>query len=556
MKTAKIGFIVAVSVAVLAVVALPLGVGAVVLMTMLGASNQSCATGDVHHDAASSADWQAPDTGGVTAAGLDSKQVQVAKQGWLTAQQLGFGDQGATVFIATSMQESKLGAHPGISKPNEDGDVGPMQQRAKVGWYGGQSTMAANVDWLNNPANAAQVFFQGRKLTRREIRWAAKAGTDPAGPAGYRIPGLAQVKGWRDLPVTVAAQRVQRSAYPDAYHRYKELATSLVTQFRSEAGTADTSNQASNVDAGGGNDDSIADTDCVSELDAATAMNCPASGLAAEKRMTPDGLLLMRCIHQSFPQVSALLGVGDRSATVDNDHQAGRAVDAMLSSHPVGEQLAAWAKKNASKLGIKYIIWDAHIWSVQRSKEGWRACGSAAASCYNGPNDTQAHRDHVHLSVYGDSAQKAETGGATAIKGSVTTPIAKRSYRVGARWGATGSWSRYHTGQDLAASIGTGVRAVAAGKVETARGGSWAGTHIVIRHSDGSATLYAHLSITTVNPGDTVTPGQRIGLVGMTGRTFGPHLHLEHYPPGKGRIGNPYTTDDPATWLASKGAGL
>ena len=146
------------------------------------------------------------------------------------------------------------------------------------------------------------------------------------------------------------------------------------------------------------------------------------------------------------------------------------------------------------------------------------------------------------------------TGDSTAV-GNGATPMAKGSYSVGARWGAVGSWSRYHTGIDLRAPVGNPVHAAADGVVMPANGGGWAGTHVIIRHADGSATLYAHMSGTTVNPGQTVKAGQVIGAVGMTGRTFGPHLHFEHYPQASG-TGNPYTTDDPYRWMQSLGVPL
>ena len=141
------------------------------------------------------------------------------------------------------------------------------------------------------------------------------------------------------------------------------------------------------------------------------------------------------------------------------------------------------------------------------------------------------------------------------IDGNAATPVAAGGYSVSARWGAVGSWSRYHTGVDLAAPVGTPLRAAADGVVIPANGGGWAGTHVVIRHSDGSATLYAHMSGASVSPGQTVKAGQPIGAVGMTGRTFGPHLHFEHYP-NASTVGDPYTTDDPARWLMGLGVNL
>ncbi|MGY4719788.1 peptidoglycan DD-metalloendopeptidase family protein [Naumannella cuiyingiana] len=148
----------------------------------------------------------------------------------------------------------------------------------------------------------------------------------------------------------------------------------------------------------------------------------------------------------------------------------------------------------------------------------------------------------------------------TTVSGDVsggggTTPIAKGSYRLGARWGAVGSWSRYHTGQDLPAPIGTPIRAAVDGVVMPATGGGWAGNHVIIRASDGSSTLYAHMSTTSVSAGQTVKAGQQIGAVGMTGRTFGPHLHFEYYKAGV-RPGDVYSSSDPYAWMLSKGVQL
>lgn len=128
-------------------------------------------------------------------------------------------------------------------------------------------------------------------------------------------------------------------------------------------------------------------------------------------------------------------------------------------------------------------------------------------------------------------------------------------YRIAARFGAVGSWSRYHTGFDFSAAVGTPVRAPSAGVVTTAGGGSaggWAGTYITISHPDGTSTLYAHLSSVSVSTGDEVSAGEVIGAVGQTGRSFGPHLHFEVYPDGV-EPGDVYRAVDPAPWLRDRG---
>ena len=127
----------------------------------------------------------------------------------------------------------------------------------------------------------------------------------------------------------------------------------------------------------------------------------------------------------------------------------------------------------------------------------------------------------------------------------------KSNYRIGAGFGQRGVWARYHTGQDFPAPTGTPVYAAAAGVVISPTHGGWAGTNVVIQHKPG-ATLYAHLSRRVVSPGETVKPGQLIGYVGTTGRSFGPHLHFEYYKNGT-TPGDVYSASNPMTFLRSLG---
>ncbi|MDP1830385.1 MAG: M23 family metallopeptidase [Archangium sp.] len=84
-----------------------------------------------------------------------------------------------------------------------------------------------------------------------------------------------------------------------------------------------------------------------------------------------------------------------------------------------------------------------------------------------------------------------------------------------------------HTGVDLAAAEGTPIPAAMDGVVIAAgeRGGY--GNAIEVAHPDGTSTLYAHASGVAVHPGDRVGAGDVLGWIGQTGRTTGPHLHLE-----------------------------
>jgi murein DD-endopeptidase MepM/ murein hydrolase activator NlpD len=85
----------------------------------------------------------------------------------------------------------------------------------------------------------------------------------------------------------------------------------------------------------------------------------------------------------------------------------------------------------------------------------------------------------------------------------------------------------FHRGVDLAAPLGTAVRAALDGRVVAVGYDPVLGNYILIRHQINYSSLYGHLSQTWVARGSTVTRGQRIGAVGSTGRSTGPHLHFE-----------------------------
>ena len=88
-------------------------------------------------------------------------------------------------------------------------------------------------------------------------------------------------------------------------------------------------------------------------------------------------------------------------------------------------------------------------------------------------------------------------------------------------------WGRMHEGIDMAGPVGTPIHVTGDGVVTFAgRSGAY-GNLIKIRHELGTETRYAHLSRIHVKVGDRVSQGDRIGDMGNTGRSTGPHLHYE-----------------------------
>lgn len=88
--------------------------------------------------------------------------------------------------------------------------------------------------------------------------------------------------------------------------------------------------------------------------------------------------------------------------------------------------------------------------------------------------------------------------------------------------------ARMHKGVDIAAPRGTTVFAAAEGEViRIGYDAGGYGNFIEMRHPNGMTTLYGHLSRVDVASGDRIGPRERIGLVGSTGYSTGPHLHFE-----------------------------
>lgn len=84
-----------------------------------------------------------------------------------------------------------------------------------------------------------------------------------------------------------------------------------------------------------------------------------------------------------------------------------------------------------------------------------------------------------------------------------------------------------HTGIDIPAPRNTPIKAAKSGVVTTSTYNSSYGNYVVVSHSDGTSTLYAHMNKRAASKGQTVSQGQVIGYVGTTGSSTGNHLHFE-----------------------------
>ena len=101
----------------------------------------------------------------------------------------------------------------------------------------------------------------------------------------------------------------------------------------------------------------------------------------------------------------------------------------------------------------------------------------------------------------------------------------ERSPTFGARRVFNGQARAPHSGMDIPAPKGTPVLAPAAGRVIDTGDYFFNGRTVWIDHGAGLLSMVCHLETIDVNPGDTLSPGGRVGTVGATGRVTGPHLH-------------------------------
>ncbi len=134
--------------------------------------------------------------------------------------------------------------------------------------------------------------------------------------------------------------------------------------------------------------------------------------------------------------------------------------------------------------------------------------------------DTVVIPDGV-ISAPASTKSSVAKGGAGTSGGSFTHPVPGAVKTQGIHG---------YNGVDFGAPVGTPVLAAAGGSVIVAKGSGWNGgygLYIVVKHPNGTQTLYAHLSSVAVGVGEAVSGGEVIGYVGNTGRSTGAHLHFE-----------------------------
>lgn len=220
----------------------------------------------------------------------------------------GLPDRAVTIALATAMQESAL---HNIRHGDRD-SIGLFQQRPSQGW-----------------GTAEQIL-------------------DPVYASGKFYDHLVKVPGYSRLPLTVAAQKVQHSGFPQAYAKHEADASLLTAALTGRR---------------------------------AAALSCTAQPPTGSGQPGDPAQLRRRLVREFGEDVlphSDVQPVSLDGVAADDGRFAGNEVTVPAPTKKRGWELAHWAMAQAAQLHIAHISYGHHVWDVDRSEEGWRMVRDAA----------------------------------------------------------------------------------------------------------------------------------------------------------------------------------
>jgi len=254
------------------------------------------------------------------------------------AEQRGLPARAVTIALAAAYQESDL---YNLSRGDRD-SVGLFQQRPSQGW--------GMPEQIQDPVYATNQFYDA----------------------------LVKIPDYRELAITVAAQEVQRSAFPDAYADHESDARVLASALSGNSPAA---------------------FSCSFRPASYDAQTEEADGLTMRARTLRDELgSVFRGLDVGGYQPGGI----DSGHIEGSAHYEGRALDIMFRPSDDPEQIRAgwvvahWLVANADRLGVATVIYDAQIWTARRSGDGWRPYTHPSGDT---SNPTLQHLDHIHVDV-------------------------------------------------------------------------------------------------------------------------------------------------------------
>ena len=201
--------------------------------------------------------------------------------------------------------------------------------------------------------------------------------------------------------------------------------------------------------------------------------------------------------------------ISNRLAAQTSERRA--AYQALVSERDRLAGLRAARERSLASVQVERRQWEAEAGAL--AAESTRVAALIAAAPPPTPSPSiSAGSDDTHFAT--PAVPSTGSGFVWPVRGTVVSPFGQR-------------WGRLHAGVDIAAPAGTPVAASASGTVTYAGWMSGYGYLVVLQHTNGIATAYAHNSSISVSVGQAVAQGQTIAAVGCTGHCFGDHVHFE-----------------------------
>lgn len=331
--------------------------------------------------------------GGETKVDLNASQKKYAQIIINRAASRGMSQNAAVVALATAMQESTLRMWWNVKVPGSEALTDDKDAKGSDGYSVG--------------------LFQ-QQVHGTEYSWGTvEEAMNPKKSTDMFLDRLETIRGWESMSVSVAAQRVQVSAYPDAYAKWEGMARQLVNDLKPTEGSWKDSHDKKSIKALAAKIPAMAVPLKKEESDkkdeGKEELKLP-SHLVVNPMITPDARATEHAVGTRFHQyISAW---GDIRAGGD-DHGQKRAIDFMIKDYKSsagikgGDEIVAFLIANDKALGVEYLIWRDKIWLG--SSTGWKeySTGGYGGMYIGNWNDTTLHNDHVHVTLYGNKG----TGG-------------------------------------------------------------------------------------------------------------------------------------------------